>query len=250
MIESYRRHLADALLPIGALGVGVVAWWAFVTTLSVPAYLLPSPFAVAFRLADAPELFLRNAWFTLEKVLYGGVAGATAGFFLAVLVAHLPWFRRAVYPYLVTVRVLPKIAIAPLLVIYLGTGTTTAVVFVALIAFFPLVLSTAAGLDRLPEAHRDLLRSVDANATAAFRVRLRYALPDAFAGLKQSVTLATVGAVIAEWTVAADGLGFLVLLASENLQTDLMVAALFVLVAEGLALYAAVVVGQRFATAR
>jgi NitT/TauT family transport system permease protein len=248
MIERNRFDFTDALLPVGALGVGVVAWWLLAASLSVSPFLLPSPTAVASRLAGAPELFLHNAWSTLAKVLYGGAAGATAGFVLAVLVAHLPWFRRAVYPYLVTVRVLPKIAVAPLLVIYLGTGTTTAAVFVALIAFFPLVLNTTAGLDRLPNAHRDLLRSVDASAAATFRVRLRYALPDVFAGLKQSVTLAVVGAVVAEWTLTDSGLGFLILLASENVQTDLMLAALFVLVAEGLALYAGVVVVQRWTT--
>lgn len=250
MSERRRFRAADVLLPVSALGVGVAGWWLLAVTLSVPRFLLPSPTAVASRLAGAPDLFVHNAWFTLEKVVYGGSVGATAGFVLAVLVAYLPWFRRAIYPYLVTVRVLPKIAVAPLLLIYFGTGMTTAVVFVALIAFFPLVLSTSAGLDRLPDEHRDLLRSVDASATAAFGVRFRYALPDVFAGLKQSVTLATVGAVVAEWIVADDGLGFLILLASENVQTDLMLAALFVLVVEGLALYAAVVVAQRFVTAR
>jgi NitT/TauT family transport system permease protein len=250
MVESRRFGVADALLPVSALGVGVLGWLALTGILSVPSFLLPSPVAVASRLTGAPGLFLRNAWFTLEKVLYGGAIGVAVGFVLALLVAYLPWFRRAIYPYLVTVRVLPKIAVAPLLLIYLGTGMATAVVFVALIAFFPLVLSTSAGLDRLPEAHLDLLRSVDASAFAEFRVRLRYALPDVFAGLKQSVTLATVGAVIAEWVIADSGLGFLILLASENVQTDLMLAALVVLVAEGLALYGAVVAVQRLVAVR
>lgn len=248
MIERHRLRATNIFLPVSALGVGVAGWWVLAATLSVPPFLLPSPVAVASRLVGAPDLFLRNAWFTLEKILYGSAAGVTAGFVLGVLVAYLPWFRQAVYPSLVTVRVLPKIAVAPLLLIYLGTGMTTAIIFVALIAFFPLVLSTAAGLDRLPDTHRDLLRSVDASTTAAFQVRLWYALPDVFAGLKQSVTLATVGAVIAEWIVADSGLGFLILLASENVQTDLMLAALVVLVVEGLALYAAVVAAQRFIT--
>lgn len=240
MAERVPR-ITDVVLPVSALGVGVLVWWAMTVVLDVPAFLLPSPTAVASRLSGAPELFVRNAWFTLKKILYGGAAGAAVGFVLAVVIASVPWFRRAVYPYLVTVRVLPKIAVAPLLLIYLGTGTTTAVVFVALITFFPLVLSTAAGLDRMPAEQRDLLRSVDANAISAFvRVRLPYALPDVFAGLKQSVTLATIGAVIAEWVVADSGLGFLILLASENVQTDLMLAAVFVLVLEGLALYGVV----------
>ena len=246
MRERYRSAVGDVLFPAGALGVGVVLWWATVAIADVPPFLVPPPDAVAARLAGNAPLYLDNAWLTLEKVAYGGAVGAASGFVLAVLVAYLPWFRRAVYPYLVTVRVVPKIAIAPLLLIYLGTGMTTAIVFIALIAFFPLVLSTAAGLDRAPSEQLDLLRSVNAGPVRTFlRVRLPYALPDVFAGLKQSVTLAVVGAVVAEWIVADSGLGFLILLASENVQTDMMLAALVVLLVEGLALYGAVVALQR-----
>lgn len=247
MAEHARRfRVTDSLLPLGAFGVGVVVWWATTVAFSVPPFLLPSPVDVASLLAGNPELYARNALFTLEKILYGGTAGVAGGFVLAVCMAYLPWFRRAVYPYLVTARVLPKIAIAPVLLIYLGTGTGTAVVFIALIAFFPLVLSTVAGLDRTPPQQRALLRSVNAGRVrTALYVDLRYALPDVFAGLKQSVTLSVIGAVIAEWIVADDGLGFLILLGSENVRADVMIAALLVLVVEGLALYAIVAWVQR-----
>lgn len=245
---SSRFHAAadDLLYPAGALAVGVACWWATVVALDVPPFLLPPPDAVAARLVGNPELYAVNAWFTLEKVAYGGAAGAASGFVLAILIASLPWFRRAIYPYLVTVRVVPKIAIAPLLLIYLGTGTVTAILFVALVAFFPLVLSTAAGLDRTPKEQLDLLRSVNAGPASTFlRVRLPYALPDVFAGLKQSVTLAVVGAVVAEWIVADSGLGYLILIAAENVRTDMMLAALVALLVEGLALYGVVVALQR-----
>lgn len=234
--------------PLGALVAGVGIWWAITALLSVPPFVLPPPEAVGTQLLGNPALYLRNALFTLEKVAYGGALGVAGGFLLALGVAYLPWFRRAVYPYLVTARVLPKIAIAPVLLIYLGTGMTTAVVFVALIAFFPMVLSTAAGLSNAPEEHHDLLDSVNAGAVRGIvHVDLPYALPDVFAGLKQSVTLAVVGAVIAEWIVADDGLGFVILLASENVRADVMLAALAVLIALGLALYGAVVLAQRAA---
>jgi NitT/TauT family transport system permease protein len=151
----------------------------------------------------------------------------------------------------VSVRVLPKLAVAPLLLIYLGTGTATATVFVALITFFPLVLNAAAGLDRSPERARELLQSVDVGPVAQVAyVDIPYALPDVFAGLKQSVTLAVVGAVVAEWVVADSGLGFVILLASENLRPDVMLAALAVLVLEGLFLYGAVVLLQRIVNRR
>lgn len=238
--------MVDSLLPLGALVVGVVGWWAMTVAFSVPPFLLPSPVDVVSLLIGDPGLYARNALFTLEKVLYGGTVGVVGGFVLAICMAYLPWFRRAVYPYLVTARVLPKIAIAPVLLIYLGTGTGTAVVFIALVAFFPLVLSTVAGLDRTPPEQHALLRSVNAGRVrTALHVDLRYALPDVFAGLKQSVTLSVIGAVIAEWIVADDGLGFLILLGSENVRADVMIAALVVLVAEGLALYATVAWIQR-----
>ncbi|WP_339104763.1 ABC transporter permease [Haloterrigena salinisoli] len=246
MTTRIRTLAGDVFLPTAALAVAALCWWAVTIVGDVPSFVLPSPGAVVARLTGNPTLYAHNAWYTLEKVVYGGSVGIAAGFLLAVLVASLPWFRTAVYPYLVTVRVLPKIAVAPLLLIYLGTGTETAVIFVALITFFPLVLNTAAGLERAPSAHRDLLRSVDAGPLERIvYVDLPYALPDVFAGLKQSVTLAVVGAVVAEWVIADRGLGFLILMGSENVRPDVMLAALAVLLALGLALYGTVVLVQR-----
>jgi len=245
-VSHSRPRPGDVLYPGGALVAFVFVWWAGAAVLAVPPFVLPAPGAVAARLAGNPNLFLESARHTLEKVLYGGLAGIVGGFVVAAVLANLPILRRAVYPYLVTVRVLPKVAVAPLLLIYLGTGTLTAAVFVALIAFFPMILSTAAGLDRTPAAHRDALATVDAPRIPRFvRVELPYALPDVFAGLKQSVTLAVIGAVVAEWVVADSGLGNLILLGSETLQTDLMLAALAVLVVLGLALYGVVALLQR-----
>lgn len=238
---------ADLTLPLGALVVATAVWWGIAAALDVPAFLLPTPDAVVAVILGNPQLFVRNAVATVEKLVVGGAVGIASGFLIAVLVGYLPWFRRAIYPYLVTVRVLPKIAIAPLLLIYLGTGTTTAVVFVALIAFFPMVLSASAGFERVPSEQRDLLRSVDASPTERFRyLDVPYAVPDVFAGIKQSVTLSVIGAVIAEWIVADDGLGFLILLGSENVRADLMLAALAVLVALGLGLYGSVALVQRW----
>jgi NitT/TauT family transport system permease protein len=251
-VGSVRRFILDRsqalLYPVVALVAVICLWWALTVVLVVPPFLLPPPEAVAAQLLGNPLLYLRNALFTLEKVVYGGFAGIAGGFALALGVAYLPWFRRAVYPYMVTARVLPKIAIAPVLLIYLGTGMTTAIVFVVLIAFFPIVLSTTAGLQKAPSEYHDLLDAVNAGPLRKiFHVDLPYALPDIFAGLKQSVTLAVVGAVIAEWIVADNGLGFVILLASENIRADIMLAALSVLVIEGLLLYGAIVLAQRAA---
>jgi NitT/TauT family transport system permease protein len=237
---------ADVLEPIAALAILVGCWAAVSAVLSVPSYLLPSPVAVASRLAENPGLYAAHALATLSRIVGGGAAGIAGGFAIAVAVVAVRPLRYALVPYLVTVRVLPKVAIAPLLLLSLGTGPGTAVLFVAVIAFFPMALSTVAGLERADRRYEDLLRSVDAGPVRSFvAVRLRFALPDVISGLKQSVTLSVVGAVVAEWVVVDDGLGALVLVASENLLTDVLLAALVVLCALGLGCYGLVALLER-----
>lgn len=236
----------DVLAPIAALAILVGVWAGLTTYAAIPPYLLPSPGAVAARLVGNPDLYATNALATLRRILYGGAVGIASGFALAVAIVAVRPLRYALLPYVVTVRVLPKIAIAPVLLIYLGTGPRTSVLFIGLITFFPMVLNTVAGFGRLNRQYADLLRSVDANPIRTFAtVRLRFATPEIVSGLKQSVTLAVVGAVVAEWVVVDDGLGSLVLVASENLLTDVMIAALVVLLLEGLVLYGLVVVLER-----
>jgi len=246
MSYADRVPAARVSLPVAALAAGVAAWWAAVAMFGVPRYLLPAPGAVAARLAGQPDLYLRSARATLRTVLAGGAVGVWAGFCAAAVMVTSSTLRRALFPYLVTARVLPKVAIAPLLLVYLGTGTGTALAFVALVAFFPTFVSSAAGLRETPEAYLDLLRSVNAGRaeTLAF-VRVPAALPAIFAGLKQSAALAVVGAVVAEWIVTDEGLGYLVLVGAENVQTDLVMAAVVVLFVEGMAVYGLVAAVER-----
>lgn len=241
-----RISLPSVVLPVVALAVGVATWWAAVLAFEIPAYLLPAPDAVAARLAARPELYLNNALITLRTVAVGGLVGAGFGFVAAVAVVHSTAFRRAVYPYLVAARVLPKIAIAPVLLVFLGTGRATAVTFVALIAFFPTFVDAAAGLDETPDRYLDLLESVDAGPFRTFAfVRIPAALPAVFAGLKQSAALAVVGAVVAEWILTDEGLGFLVLVGAENVQPAAVLAAVLVLFVEGFFVYGLVALIQR-----
>lgn len=235
-----------ALLPIATLAGGVAAWWLATVLLAIPSFVLPSPVTVAARLLENPILYLRHTILTVHKIVVGGSIGIVGGFLLGTVVAHVPPVKRAIYPYLVAVRVLPKIAIAPLFLIYIGVGFQTAVLFVALIAFFPMVVSTTAGYERVSDRQLAIVRSVNADPLRTLiLVRLPYALPDVFAGLKQSVTLSVIGAIVAEWIVADDGLGFIILVASENVRPDVMIAALSMLIVVGLLLYASVDLLQR-----
>lgn len=245
---STRPAATAATVAIGVAGVaaGILGWWLVVALVQPPAYVLPAPGAVAGRLLGNPGLYLESALQTLRKVLVGGSIGVVVGLGLGSLIAHHPLLRRTVMPYLITMRVLPKIAIAPVLLIYLGLGFRTAVLFVAVIAVFPVVISTVAGFERVPDRQLDLLRSVDASPVQTFlRVRVPYAVPDLLAGIKQAVALSVVGAVVAEWVVSTEGLGYIVLAASERVQPAVLVAALVLLVALGLGIYAAVHAVQR-----
>lgn len=234
------------LLPTATLAGGIAVWWLATGLLAIPPFVLPSPVAVGTRLLGNPTLYLHHTVVTLKKIVLGGGLGVVGGFLLATAIAHVPPVRRALYPYLVAVRVLPKIAIAPLLLIYVGVGFGTALLFVALVAFFPMVVSTTAGYDRVPDRQLALVRSVDASRVRTLlEVRLPYALPDVFAGLKQSMTLSVVGAVVAEWIVSDDGLGYIILVGSENVRPDVMLAALAVLVLLGLLVYGSIVLIQQ-----
>ena len=225
-------------LPVAALATGVLAWWAAVALLGIPPYLLPGPVAVGERLVARPGLYLRNARITLRTVLAGGAVGVGVGFASAAIVVHSTILRRALLPYFVTLRVLPKVAVAPLLLVYLGTGAGTALAFVALVSFFPTFVSSASGLEETPEQYLDLLRSVEAGPLRTFLfVRVPAALPAVFSGLKQSAALAVVAAVVAEWILTDEGLGYLVLIGAENVQTDVVLAAVVVLFVEGMAVY-------------
>jgi len=240
-------RLPDWLYPALTLLGGLVLWAAFVSLLDVPAFLLPHPLDVARRLVDNPGLYLDAARSTTVMVFAGGAVGTLVGLLVGVAVGEIPPLWRAISPYLVAARVLPVVSLAPLLVIYFGVGFATGVGFVALMSLFPMAISTAAGFRQTPDAALDLTESVDASRLRVLlSVRLPYAAPDIVAGLRQSVTLAVVGAVLAEWFVADSGLGYLILLASENVRPDIMLASLSLVFVIGFALYGAVgVVGAR-----
>lgn len=244
MIDENRR--AEILLPAGALPAVLALWWLLTTLGDIPPFILPGPGAVGSRIVSSPELYIVHGRHTLERILFGGGVGILAGATVGVFLYFVSPLRPVLMPYVVTIRVLPKIAVAPVLLIFFGTGSETAVLLIALIVFFPMVLTTAAGFERAPDRHRDLLASVDAGTVEVLLyLYLPFALPDVFAGLKQSITLAVVGAIVAEWIIVDDGLGHIILIGSENLQTDLMIAALFVLLLLGIALYTGIAAIQR-----
>jgi NitT/TauT family transport system permease protein len=154
--------------------------------------------------------------------------------------------RQTLYPLIVASQAVPKVAIAPALVAWLGLGMAPKLVVVATMVFFPVVVTAAQGFSSVDRSLLDLLRSVDASRWQVFRqVRFPHALPHIFAGLKIGITLAVVGAVVGEWVGASEGLGYVLLQANTQLDSTLLFAAMFVLIAMGIVLFVLIEVAER-----
>jgi NitT/TauT family transport system permease protein len=242
-----RHRLRAALLPTGFVALILVVWELVARfTDAVPEYLLPAPTAILSRMADTPGLLWSATRVTLVEVAVGFVAGVAIGLALALPIAYSAAVRSTLYPLIVASQAVPKIAIGPLLVLWLGLGMMPKLAIVALMVFFPVVVTAAEGFSSVDRNLLDLLRSVDAGQWQIFRrVRLPHALPQIFSGLKIGITLAVVGAVVGEWIGADNGLGYLLLQANTQLDSTLLFSALFLLVLLGVVLFILVEVAER-----
>jgi NitT/TauT family transport system permease protein len=212
----------------------------------VPAFIFPPPSAVLAELAHQPGLYASNALVTLYEAGAGLLAGALVAFVVAVVSLHSPLLNRALTPFVVVSQTIPVIALAPLLVLWLGYGALPRVVICALIAFFPMTVSASQGFRSTDPQLLLLLRSLGASRWNVFwRVRLPGAAPFLVAGTRTGVTLSLVGAVVAEWTGSDHGLGYLVLSANARLATTQAFAAILVITLLGVAAYGSVALLER-----
>jgi NitT/TauT family transport system permease protein len=219
----------------------LIAWQLAVWTLHPPAYVLPAPRAVWDAIWNPALHWPRNILITVEEILGGFAVSALAGVGLGVIIAWTPLFERTILPFLVVFNILPKVAIAPLFIIYLGYGVFPNMVIAAMIGFFPVVINTATGLAEVERDWIDLARSLRAPKWKIFlRLRIPHALPHIVGGLKVSSTLVVVGAVIGEFIASQGGLGNVEISTQVSLNTALAFASLFWLSVVGLALYWAI----------
>lgn len=225
----------------GLLGL----WHAGAAVVPHARLFLPTPTRVAAILVSSTDLFVSATVESFVTFGNGWAVGAAVGFVLGAVVALVPRLRAVVYTYLVGFRVMPVIAFAPILLVWLGVSFEAAVVLVAAATFFPVAMGAATGLQRLPAAHADLFDLVDAPAWRVFLVRVRYATPALFSGIKLSVITGISGVVIAEWFVAESGLGVLVLQQTRTFQPDLAFAAIVWLFAFGAGTFGLVSLLQR-----
>jgi NitT/TauT family transport system permease protein len=216
----------------------LAVWELAVDRLKVPAWILPSPSAI-FEAAVkwAPEL-AANSLVTLRETVVGFVLAIIASLPLAILISLNPLARKVIYPILLGLQSVPKVAVAPLVILWFGLSEWPKIIVVVLVCFFPILVNMVAGLEAVPKTMLDLMRSLGAAPHVVFRrLRVPVALPHFFTGCKVAVTFAVIGAVISEFVAAQDGLGYLILISTAQSQTPLAFAAIALLTLLSIALF-------------
>lgn len=226
------------LLPLGFAALLTLAWEVLCRAARISPVLLPPPSAVWTVLSENPAILLQHAVpTTVETVVSFGVA-TLLGILLAVAITFSAWVREALYPNIVMFQLIPKIALAPLFIVWLGVGSTSCIVVAIFIAFFPVVVSTATRLVSAKPEIPQLCRSLTASEWQMFRLaRFPYAMPYVFAGMKVAVTMAMIGVIVGEFITAQAGLGYIIMFASSAGETATVLAAIVLLCGIGLGLF-------------
>jgi NitT/TauT family transport system permease protein len=223
--------------PAVAIAVLIAAWEVYIQWRDISIIVVPPPSAVVERFLDDPAFFWREAAYTLYEATLGLALGSTFAIVLAVLMAHSLAAERALFPIAITIKSAPLVAVAPVLVIAFGFGTTPKILVAALLCFFPMLVNAMTGFRDVSPGALEFLRSVHASPWQVFwKLRAVSALPYLLAALKISYPLALIGAVVAEWFTGNDGLGVVIFRAHANLDTPTLFAAAGVLAATGIAI--------------
>ena len=241
--RRWSRVAADIAQPVAALIFFVVLWEVICRVFSVPAFLVPAPSAIwadTWKLAGQVTM---HTLATTQTTLLGFLASLIVSLPLAILLTASPAIANTIYPLLVLTQSIPKVALAPILVVIFGSNELPRVVVTFLVAFFPLVLSIAAGIASVPPELIELGRACRAGRwRELWRIRLPYAVPFIFSGVKAAITLSVVGAVVGEFVNADKGLGYLIVTSTAFFQVPLAWGALVLLSLLGIILFQAVVI--------
>jgi NitT/TauT family transport system permease protein len=226
------------LTPLVGIVAFLLAWQLFVIIWKVPPYLLPTPTAIAHTfIAELPDL-LHHGWVTVYEMIAGYALAVAVAIPLAIAITSSRRFNEFVMPTMLFFQIVPKVAIAPLFLVWFGVGATPKILVAFLISFFPIVIDAAVGLRSMSPEMADLARSMGATRLQVFtRFRLPTSLPYLFSGLKVAATLAIAGTVVGEFVGADQGLGYLLLVTNSNMQTSLMFATIVALTIIGLVFY-------------
>lgn len=213
-------------------------WEGAVQLLGIPTYLLPPPSMILSDFLGRWNRVMQNTLITTQEIVAGYLTAVLVSIPLALVIAYSRFMEETVYPIIVFFQIVPKIAIAPLFIIWFGFGFTPKLLLVFLLSFFPIVVSSIAGFKSVDTEIMDLARSTGASPWMIFRkIRLPYALPSIFTGLKVAAALSATAAVVAEFVASDRGLGYLLLEFNGNLNTSMVFATIIVLSIVGLLVY-------------
>jgi NitT/TauT family transport system permease protein len=238
LIAPRGRRLWQRLTPVVS-GIVVLALWEGISRgLAVPAYLVPSPSAILGALVEQRLVLLHHTRLTVVETLGGFVVGSLFSIAFGLLVVHWPFAKAVVMPYMIVIQTTPKVALAPLFIIWFGFGLTTNIIYTALIAFFPVLVNFVQGLEDVNPNEQRLMATYNASTWQLFRhVHLYRSLPYLFAGLKMAAVLALIGAVVSEFVAGDGGLGYYMVQAQALLRVKEAFAALAILAVLGLLFY-------------
>jgi len=249
--RAARARVSAVLAPTGVVVGLMILWEVGTRAFGVPVFLLPPPSAIVAAIAKHWWLLAVASGVTTLEIVLGFALSIAVGIPLALMIFLWPPFARAVLPLLVSSQAMPKVAVAPLLLVWFGFGLVPKVLIAFLIAFFPVVINTAVGLAAIEPEKIHLARSMGLGAwDTFFKIRLPDALPAIFAGLKISITLAVVGAVVGEFVGGDAGLGYLLMVANGSMDTQLLFAGIVCLTILGVALYLVVELTERLVIPR
>ena len=229
------NRVAPAILLLCAV---LIVWEAIIRLFHVPVFALPAPSAIAAVLVDRQAELLEAGLVTAKEIAAGFVLSAIAGIGLALVVARFEAFGRALYPLIVLFQNVPKVALAPIFVLWFGFDLAPKIALIVVIAFFPIVLNMLAGIESTPPGLVALMQSVGAGRSAILRrAKIPHSLPQLMAGLKIAITLSVIGALVGEFSGASAGLGYMIVFASSQLETPLVFAAIAEISVLGVAFY-------------
>lgn len=233
-------------LPILGAVSTIALWWSATAVFGIRPFFLPAPPDIVAAFRAQPAYLLREAGRTLTETTVGFGIAVLAGLLLSVALTAWRALERATLPVLVALNSVPKVAVAPLLVVWLGFGPRPKIVLVVLICFFPIVVATMAGLTSTPAELGELSRSLSASVWQTYlKIRLPWALPQVFVGLKVAISLAVIGAVVAEISNPSGGLGAVIVLSGMSFDTPLAFAAIVLLALLSTAMFYLVVALER-----
>jgi NitT/TauT family transport system permease protein len=224
----------------------VLLWEVLVRYYQIPGWLLPTPSAIVDSMVEWRGELVGHTAVTLYETIIGFALSIVVSIPLAVAVVYSPLLQNTIYPILLALQSTPKVAIAPLLALWIGFGMAPKIIVVFLVCFFPIIVATASGLTAVPASLMDLIRSLSASQMQIFiKIRFPTAMPHIFVGLKIAITFAVIGAVIGEFVGSENGLGYLILISTSQSRTPLAFGALVLLTIMSIVLYYGIALMER-----